>query len=247
MHSREPLRADLFARAAIKSVLARKLPVSTTTYLRIALYQALIGECRRYQASEQLDIARTGPQSSQSPILNGLSRLSQDERDVIVLVAIEQCSHADAASVLDLPVFALVARLTRAREHLQAEIGRQHMQSHGYPRRNMFLRLDCDPALQARVKDYLDTHPEAADRVADWTMQNEALRQIFPTPAPVRQKNAEAAQKSSPSGHMLRHLTLILAFLLGVSVTIIVISGLALGHADNNPIRSIFHSIFFRG
>ena len=137
----EPLRADLFARAAIKSVLARKLPVSTTSYLRIALYQALIVECRRYQASEQLDLARAALQNSQSPILNGLSRLPQEERDVIVLVAIEQCSHADAADVLELPVFALVARLTRAREHLQSEIGRQRVQNPTYPRRNGFLRL----------------------------------------------------------------------------------------------------------
>jgi len=130
----EPLRAEMFARAAIKSVLARKLPVSTTTYLRMALYQAVIAECRRFQTYGQTDISlahssEIQEHNSSSAMLTGFACLSQDERDVLVLVAIEEFSHKDAAQILDLPVFALIARLTRAREHLQAELMRQHRTS----------------------------------------------------------------------------------------------------------------------
>ena len=125
----EPLRAEMFARAAIKAVLARKLPVSTTAYLRIALYQAVIAECRRFQAYEQTDLTLNEVipakiPNTHSPVFTGFSHLSQDERDVLVLIVIEEFSQEDAAQVLDLPVFALAARLTRAREHLQAEIAR---------------------------------------------------------------------------------------------------------------------------
>ena len=112
---------------------------------------------------------------------------------------------------------------------------------------HLYVDEACDPDLRARVKDYLDSHPEAAGRVADWTMQNNALRQIFPTPAPARQKNSEAVQKSGQSAKILSHLTLILAFLLGVSVTIIIVGGVALHNAANNPVRALFHSIFLRG
>lgn len=133
----EPLRAEMIARAAIKNVLARKLPVSTTTYLRIALYQAVIAECRRFHANKQTDLTQNDGISTKAPyirssLLAGFSNLSQDERDVIVLIVVEEFSQADAAQVLDLPGFALAARLTRAREHLQAEIVRHNREGLSY-------------------------------------------------------------------------------------------------------------------
>ena len=146
----EPLHAEMLARAAIKSVLARKLPVSTVDYLRIALYQAVIAECRKYQSYEHSDLPPNDLPAARithipSTVLVGYANLSQDERDVLVLIVIEGFSQSDAAQILDLPIFALAARLTRAREHLQAEIGRQNRQSYRHtetPARKMaFLRL----------------------------------------------------------------------------------------------------------
>jgi RNA polymerase sigma factor (sigma-70 family) len=55
-------------------------------------------------------------------VLNKLARLPEDQRAVLVLVAVEDLSYADAAKVLDIPVGTVMSRLSRARERLQQEI-----------------------------------------------------------------------------------------------------------------------------
>ncbi|MGY8705360.1 sigma-70 family RNA polymerase sigma factor [Bradyrhizobium sp. 18BD] len=55
-------------------------------------------------------------------VMNKLARLPEDQRAVLLLVAVEDLSYADAAKVLDIPVGTVMSRLSRARERLQQEI-----------------------------------------------------------------------------------------------------------------------------
>jgi RNA polymerase sigma-70 factor (ECF subfamily) len=55
-------------------------------------------------------------------VLDKLARLPEDQRVVLLLVAVEDLSYADAARVLDIPIGTVMSRLSRAREKLQQEI-----------------------------------------------------------------------------------------------------------------------------
>jgi RNA polymerase sigma factor (sigma-70 family) len=55
-------------------------------------------------------------------VLNKLARLPEDQRAVLLLVAVEDISYADAAKVLSIPIGTVMSRLSRARERLQQEI-----------------------------------------------------------------------------------------------------------------------------
>jgi len=51
-----------------------------------------------------------------------LAKLPEDQRAVLLLVAVEDLSYAEAAKVLGIPVGTVMSRLSRARERLQQEI-----------------------------------------------------------------------------------------------------------------------------
>ena len=55
-------------------------------------------------------------------VLAKLARLPEDQREVLLLVAVEDLSYAEAAKVLGIPVGSVMSRLSRARERLQQEI-----------------------------------------------------------------------------------------------------------------------------
>ncbi len=55
-------------------------------------------------------------------VLNKLARLSEEQRAVLLLVAVEDLSYADAAKVPNIAVGTVMSRLSRARERLQQEI-----------------------------------------------------------------------------------------------------------------------------
>lgn len=55
-------------------------------------------------------------------VLNKLARLPNEQRAVLLLVAVEDLSYADAAKVLNVPIGTVMSRLSRARERLQQEI-----------------------------------------------------------------------------------------------------------------------------
>jgi RNA polymerase sigma-70 factor (ECF subfamily) len=55
-------------------------------------------------------------------VLNKLAKLPEEQRSVLLLVAIEDLSYADTAKVLNIPVGTVMSRLSRARERLQQEI-----------------------------------------------------------------------------------------------------------------------------
>lgn len=55
-------------------------------------------------------------------VLNKLARIPEEQRAVLLLVAVEDLSYADAAKVLGVPVGTVMSRLSRARERLQQEM-----------------------------------------------------------------------------------------------------------------------------
>ena len=55
-------------------------------------------------------------------VMNKLAKLPEEQRSVLLLVAVEDLSYADAAKVLGIPVGTVMSRLSRARERLQQEI-----------------------------------------------------------------------------------------------------------------------------
>ena len=55
-------------------------------------------------------------------VLSKLAKLPEEQRAVLLLVAVEDLSYADAAEVLSVPVGTVMSRLSRARERLQQEM-----------------------------------------------------------------------------------------------------------------------------
>ena len=55
-------------------------------------------------------------------VLDKLARLPEEQRAVLLLVAVEDLSYADTARVLDIPIGTVMSRLSRARERLQQDI-----------------------------------------------------------------------------------------------------------------------------
>lgn len=55
-------------------------------------------------------------------VLSKLARLPEEQRAVLLLVAVEDLSYGDAAEVLKIPVGTVMSRLSRARERLQQEM-----------------------------------------------------------------------------------------------------------------------------
>jgi RNA polymerase sigma factor (sigma-70 family) len=55
-------------------------------------------------------------------VMSKLALLPEDQRAVLLLVAVEDLSYAEAAKVLGIPVGTVMSRLSRARERLQREI-----------------------------------------------------------------------------------------------------------------------------
>jgi RNA polymerase sigma-70 factor (ECF subfamily) len=56
--------------------------------------------------------------------LRKLARLPDEQRAVLLLIAVEDLTYAEAAKVLNIPVGTVMSRLSRARERLQQEIER---------------------------------------------------------------------------------------------------------------------------
>ena len=48
-----------------------------------------------------------------------LARLSADQREILLLVAVEEMRYADIAEILNLPIGTVMSRLSRARERLR--------------------------------------------------------------------------------------------------------------------------------
>lgn len=113
---------------------------------------------------------------------------------------------------------------------------------------HLYVDNNCSAELVARVEAYLATHPEAAERVANWKSQNMALRDMFPIP-PINPslRTLHSSGEKEKSAALLRYLTFLLVFLLGVTLTILVSTGFSIFRLDVSSIRALVYSIFFRG
>lgn len=56
-------------------------------------------------------------------VLQAVGRLPQEQREVLLLVAVEGFGYREAAGVLGIPVGTVMSRLSRARERLSAMLG----------------------------------------------------------------------------------------------------------------------------
>ncbi len=77
-------------------------------------------------AGEQaLDQDQVVEQLSQDSIVNALSSLPHDFRDVVVLVDLGDFSYADAAQILDIPMGTVMSRLHRGRRLLKQQLAEE--------------------------------------------------------------------------------------------------------------------------
>jgi RNA polymerase sigma-70 factor (ECF subfamily) len=58
------------------------------------------------------------------PVLAGLDTLPEEQRSLLLLVAVEDLSYEDAARVTGVPVGTVMSRLSRARARLRAFVER---------------------------------------------------------------------------------------------------------------------------
>ena len=77
------------------------------------------------QGEQALEQDRVVEQLSQDSIVNALSELSHDFRDVVVLVDIGEFSYADAAQILDVPIGTVMSRLHRGRRQLKSKLAEE--------------------------------------------------------------------------------------------------------------------------
>jgi RNA polymerase sigma-70 factor, ECF subfamily len=90
---------------------------------------------RRVEAAAVLELAWTAPRAVAAGqaervhlgrTMAALMTLPDEQREVLVLVALEGLSYRDAAEILGIPVGTLMSRLGRAREALRAATGHGH-------------------------------------------------------------------------------------------------------------------------
>ena len=74
---------------------------------------------------EPVDEERVIEKLSQGSIVDALSHVPHDFRDVLVLVDIGDFSYADAAQILDIPIGTVMSRLHRARRILKGELAEE--------------------------------------------------------------------------------------------------------------------------
>ena len=55
--------------------------------------------------------------------MQAIGRLPAEQRELLLLVCVEELTYRDAAEVLDLPIGTVMSRLARARRKLAEDIG----------------------------------------------------------------------------------------------------------------------------
>jgi RNA polymerase sigma-70 factor (ECF subfamily) len=74
---------------------------------------------------EALEQDKVVERLSQDSIVDALSSLSHDFRDVVVLVDLGDFSYADAAQILDIPIGTVMSRLHRGRRRLKQKLAEE--------------------------------------------------------------------------------------------------------------------------
>lgn len=104
---RDEAAADRIVREAIDRLHMR---TDSAAHLRTALYTNIvqIHRSRRLPAIHESEVGRVG-------VAQQIERLPLDQREVLLLVVLEQLSYDEVAAILSLPRSSIVARLARAR------------------------------------------------------------------------------------------------------------------------------------
>jgi RNA polymerase sigma-70 factor (ECF subfamily) len=77
------------------------------------------------EGGRPLDEERVIEKLSQGDIVDALTHVPHDFRDVLVLVDIGEFSYADTAQILDIPIGTVMSRLHRARRILKGELAEE--------------------------------------------------------------------------------------------------------------------------
>ena len=100
-------------------------------WLFAVMHSVFVNGTRRWRPTESLDAPEDGvPEraddgaSAETAIAvrelrEALQRLPDEQRQVVLLVGLEQFSYAEAAGVLDVPIGTVMSRLARGRERLR--------------------------------------------------------------------------------------------------------------------------------
>ena len=79
------------------------------------------------EGEQALDQERVVEKLSQDTVVDALSELPHDFRDVVVLVDIGDFSYADAAQILDIPMGTVMSRLHRGRRILKQKLAEESL------------------------------------------------------------------------------------------------------------------------
>ena len=79
------------------------------------------------EGEQALDQERVVEKLSQHTVVDALSELPHDFRDVVVLVDIGEFSYADAAQILDIPMGTVMSRLHRGRRILKQKLAEESL------------------------------------------------------------------------------------------------------------------------
>jgi RNA polymerase sigma-70 factor, ECF subfamily len=91
----------------------------------------LYNKLEQSSGEANLDEERVVERLSQDNVVDALSAVPHNFRDVIVLVDIGDFSYADAAQILDIPVGTVMSRLHRGRRILKRELAERTTESGG--------------------------------------------------------------------------------------------------------------------
>jgi RNA polymerase sigma-70 factor (ECF subfamily) len=87
--------------------------------------QATRGPHVALEAIGEHDVRQDAVQENQliyQDVMDKLARLPEDQRAVLLLIAVEDLTYAEASKVLGVPIGTVMSRLSRARDRLQQEL-----------------------------------------------------------------------------------------------------------------------------
>jgi RNA polymerase sigma factor (sigma-70 family) len=98
------------------------------------LFISRIRQIKRHGVTEPIDTADTavlGQRANQEDplrqmdLMRALDELPEDQRSVLLLVAVEDLPYAETARILGVPIGTVMSRLSRAREKLRRSMGEE--------------------------------------------------------------------------------------------------------------------------
>jgi RNA polymerase sigma factor (sigma-70 family) len=98
--------------------------------------QATRGTHVPLDAASEHDVRQDAEQDNKliyQDVMAGLVRLPEDQRAVLLLIAVEDLTYAEAAKVLNVPIGTVMSRLSRARARLQQELAGTSKTAHAGP------------------------------------------------------------------------------------------------------------------